>query len=382
MEGAAGAEAPMTAPRPVLVVSNHGEIVGGGEISLLALLKGLDRSRWAPVVVVPSEGAVAAGARALGLPTHIIPLPSLRRPGPAILQCVATLRRLVRELDIALLHANGSRAMVYAGLTGQLAGRPVVWHVRVWRADPKLDWLLAWLATRTIAISEAVRGRLRRWPGVYGRCSVVPNGIDLETFIVLKDPANVRESLGVPPTARLIGTVGRLVPLKGHPYLLEAFARLRQSHPRIRLLIVGGGPERETLESQAQALGIAMAVQFTGHRTDVPDLLATMEVFVLPSVAEDFGRVLLEAMAIERPVVATAAGGVPEVVEENVTGLLVRPADPVALAEAISTLLADPCRAQAMGRAGRQRVEKHFNLRRHAELVEAVYSEVLRPVGS
>lgn len=268
--------------------------------------------------------------------------------------------------------------MVYAGLVGRLARRPVIWHLRVWRPDPKLDWVLARLATWTIAISEAVRSRLRPWPAAYDRCAVVPNGIDLESFIPFKDPTTVRESLGVPPTARLIGTVGRLVRFKGHRDLLEAFARLRGSHPEIRLLIVGDGPERDTITRGAQELGIAGNVHFAGHREDVADLLSTMEVFILPSLAEDFGRVVIEAMAMDRPVVATAAGGVPEIVLESVTGLLVPPADPAAMAQAVSTLLADPSRAQAMGRAGRQRVEKHYNLQRHAELVEAVYDEVLQ----
>lgn len=372
----------MTAARPVLVLSNHGEIVGGGEVSLLTLLKGLDRSRWAPTVVVPSDGAVAAGCRALGLPARVIPLPGLRWPGPAVLRTVGALRRLARETGAVLLHANGSRAMLYAGLAGRLLGRPVIWHLRVWRPDSKLDWLLARLATRTIAISEAVRGRLRRWPRAHDRCSVVPNGINLEGFVPSMDPGRVRGSLGLRPGDRVIGTVGRLVPFKGQGDLLQAFARLHRNDPGIRLLVVGDGPERDALERQARELGIAGEAHFTGHREDVADLLAVMEVFVLPSVAEDFGRVLLEAMAMQRPVVATAAGGVPEVVEENVTGLLVRPADPAAMADAISVLLGDPVRARAMGRAGRQRVEKHFTLRRHAELVEAVYAAVLRDGGS
>ena len=367
---------------PVLVLSNHGEIVGGGEVSLLTLLKGLDRSYWRPIVVVPSEGAVATSCRALGLSTHVVSLPSLRCPSPAMFRSLVNLCRLVRDMGVTLLHANGSRAMFYAGMVGRLVGRPVVWHLRLWRPDPILDWLLARLATRTIAISEAVRARLRRWPRAYGRCSVVPNGIDLETFFPIKDAGSVRDALGIPPTARLIGTVGRLVPFKGHQYLLDALVQLRHSHPTVRLLIVGAGPERGTFERYAQAKGLVGAAMFLGHRADVADLLASMEVFILASEAEDFGRVLLEAMAMERPVVATAAGGVPEVVEANKTGLLVKPADPAALAEAISALLADSGRAQAMGRAGRVRVETHFDLRRHAEQVEAVYAEVLRAIGS
>jgi glycosyltransferase involved in cell wall biosynthesis len=371
----------MAETRTVLVVSNHGEIVGGGEVSLLTLLKGLDRSRWAPVAVVPSEGAVAAGARALGLPTRVIPLPGLRWPGPAVLRSVVALRRLARETGAVLLHANGSRAMFYAGLAGRLGGPPVIWHLRILEEDRKLDWLLVRLATRAIAISEAVRARLRRWPGACGRCAVVPNGIDLAAFAPARPPGSVRESLGLCPADRVIGTVGRLVPFKGHGYLLEAFAQLRQRHPGIRLLVVGDGPERDALERQARDLGIAGDVRFTGHREDVADLLAAIEVFVLPSLAEHFGRVLLEAMAMERPVVATDAGGVPEVVAENVSGLLVPPADPAALARAVSRLLTDSALARAMGRAGRRRVEAHYNLQRHAERVEAVYAEVLQERG-
>src|SRR5207249_7582327 len=166
-------------------------------------------------------------------------------------------------------------------------------------------------------------------------------------------------------------------PFKGHRYLLDALVRLRHKHPTVRLLIVGGGTEKDKLERYAQETGLAEAAMFLGHRADVADLLVAMEVFILPSEAEDFGRVLLEAMATGRPVVATDAGGVPEVVEANVTGLLVEPADPVALAEAISTLLIDSDRAQAMGRAGRQRVEKYFTMSRHAGLIEAVYQDTL-----
>jgi glycosyltransferase involved in cell wall biosynthesis len=266
--------------------------------------------------------------------------------------------------------------MFYAGLVGRLTRRPVIWHLRVWRPDSALDWLLARLATRTIAISAAVRGRLGRWPEAYRRCVVVPNGLDLSAFVPARDRATVRRSLGLSPGDRVVGVVGRLAPFKGHEFLLQAFARLRAEDARIRLLVVGDGPRRAALERQAIELGIADAVQFTGHREDVADLLPTMEVFVLPSVAEDFGRVLLEAMALERPVVATEAGGVPEIIERQVCGLLVPPADPQALADAVRTLLADPALGRAMGRAGRQRVESAFSLQRHAELVQAVYQDV------
>ncbi len=366
----------MSTPHSVLVVSNHADIVGGGEISLLTLLKGLDRSRWTPIVVVPSEGPVANSSRLLGISTRVIPLPSLRRPWLSFLRSIAALCRTIRETGAIFLHANGSRAMLYAGLAGLLTRRPVIWHLRVWRPDPKLDWLLVKLATRSIAISDAVRARLSPWPAAQRRCVVVHNGLDLDVFVPSQDPESVRRSIGIPSGVRAIGTVGRLVPFKGHEYLLEAFTRIRYDYPGIHLLVVGDGPRRAALEQQAQALAIAEVVHFTGHREDVPDILSILDVFILPSIAEDFGRVLIEAMAMERPVVASNGGGVPEIIQHGVCGLLVPPADPSGMADAVRTLLADPVRCSSMGRAGRQRVEKEFNLQRHAELVEKVYAEV------
>lgn len=364
----------------VLLLSNHGEIVGGGEVSLLTLLEGLDRSRWSPMLLVPSEGPVAARCQTLDLPTHVLPLPALRRPGFAILRAIWRLVRLVRRTDATLLHANGSRAMFYAGLAGKLSGRPVVWHVRILDRDPPLDWLLTRMATRTVAISGAVRARLCRWRWGDDRCRVVPNGIDIGAFLPAREPEAVRRALGLDPKDRVIGTVGRLVPFKGHRFLIEAFSRLRRSSPELILLLVGDGPERGALEQAADRLGVSRSVRFVGHREDVADLLTVMELFVLPSVAEHFGRVLLEAMAMKLPVVATAAGGVPEVVEADVTALLVPPEDPAALAGAIETLLGDPARARAMGAAGRRRVEERFTAREHARQVEAVYEEVLAEV--
>ena len=122
-------------PTPILVVSNHGAVVGGGELSMLELLRGLDRRRWAPALVVPVDGAVAAHGRDLGLPIHVVPLPTLRRHGYAMASSVRMLGRLARTTGAALIHANGSRAMMYGGLAGRTTGRPAVWHVRIAQSD-------------------------------------------------------------------------------------------------------------------------------------------------------------------------------------------------------------------------------------------------------
>ena len=308
---------------------------------------------------------------------HRVLLPGLRRPTLAMAGALSALRRLARDSGAVLLHANGSRAMLYAGLVGRAAGLPVIWHVRVLDPDLPLDWILARLATRIIAISAAVRGRFARTRWADEKCVVVPNGLDVAGFVPGKPAKTVRAELGIPEGALVVGSVGRLVPFKGYRYLLDACARMRRQAPNVVGLVVGDGPERLDLERQARALGIERHVRFTGHREDIADLLQIMDVFVLPSVAEHFGRVLLEAMALAKPVVATAAGGVPEIVVDGRTGVLVPAAEAAPLADAVLELLADPERLERLGLAGRDRLLEHFTAAQHAAGIEQVYRDVI-----
>jgi len=358
----------------VLVVSNHGTIVGGGELSLIDLLRGLDRDRWAPVLVVPQDGEVAACGRDLELPVRVIPLPSLRRPGPSSVSSVRTLVGLARADDARLIHANGSRAMAYAGVAGRLTARPAIWHVRVADRDALLDRALCALATAVIATSRAVA---RRFPQDSAKVRLVPNGVDLKRFAPRPASAALRAALGVPPSAPLAVSIGRHVPEKGYRYLVDAAAALERVRPGVHWILVGDGELRCELEARARQAGVEPRMHFTGWRDDVPDVLALADVFVLPSESEGFGRVLVEAMAMGRAVVATAVGGVSDVVVAGETGLLVPPADPPALAEAVRALLDDPTRAARFGAEGRARAESTFSLGAHVDGVERVYDEVL-----
>ena len=359
----------------VLLVSNHAEIVGGGELSLLSLVEALDRSRWAPAVVVPSEGPVAAGCRVLGIPAYVVSMPSLRPPRLTAIRGVATLRRMTLETRATLLHANGSRAMLYAGLAGLLARVPVIWHVRVADPDPGLDRILLRMAAGVVVNSKAV---LRRFPPVSaGKVRCIYNGVDLARFCPRSPSAQLRASLGLPYGVAVVASVGRFVPYKGFAVLLEAADVVRASRPDVHWLLVGDGELRGELERQCRTLSLDTQVRFTGWRTDVADLLALADLFVLPSMSEHFGRVLVEAMALGKPVVATDAGGVPEIVVPGETGLLVPPGDATAMARAICALLKDPARSAQLGAAGRRRVEAEFSLARHVAAVEALYAELL-----
>ncbi|HYS18450.1 MAG TPA: glycosyltransferase [Candidatus Binatia bacterium] len=363
-------------PRPasILVVSNHGRIVGGGELSLMDLLRGLDRDRWAPALVVPEEGGVASGGRDLGLPVHVIPLPTLRRPGSGVVRSVRALGRLARATGAALIHANGSRAMAYGGVAGRLAGRPAIWHVRIAESDGLVDRALCALATEVIATSRAVARRVAWAPE---KIRLVPNGIDLARFTPRPPSGALRAALGVPPSAPVALSIGRHVAEKGYRHLLDAAARIERTKPGVHWILVGDGELRSELLAQSRRLGLESRVHFTGWRDDIPDLLALCDVFVLPSESEGFGRVLVEAMAMTRAVVATAVGGVPEIVRDGETGLLVEPAAPAPLADAVRVLLDDPGRAARLGAAGRARTESTFTLRAHVDAVERVYAGLL-----
>jgi glycosyltransferase involved in cell wall biosynthesis len=265
--------------------------------------------------------------------------------------------------------------MVYAGLAGRLARRPVIWHVRIAERDPLLDRLLARLARAIVVNSQAVGRRFGRPAAGKVRC--IHNGVDLARFTPQKAPPALRASLGLLDGAPVVASVGRFVAFKGYGHLLEAARSVHQAMPAAHWVLAGDGELRGTLEAQCRGLGLEAVVHFTGWRDDVPDLLALCDVFVLPSLSEHFGRVLIEAMAMARAVVATDAGGVPEIVVHGETGLLVPPAQPKALAEAVLALLENPARAARLGAAGRRRSEERFSLPRHVEAVEALYHEII-----
>jgi glycosyltransferase involved in cell wall biosynthesis len=365
-------------PASILVVSNHGAIVGGGELSLMDLLRGLDRDRWAPILVVPEEGDVAARARDLELAVHVIPLPPLRRPSLTGVDSLRALVRLIRVTDAALVHANGSRAMAYAGVAARLASRPALWHVRIADSDGLVDRALCALATVVVATSRAVACRFAWAPA---KVRLVPNGVDLKRFAPRPGSAAVRAGLHISPSAPIAVSIGRHVPEKGYRHLLDGAALLERATPGVHWILIGDGELRGELEAQAGRLGLASHVHFTGWRDDVGEMLALADAFVLPSESEGFGRVLVEAMAMGRAVVATNVGGIPDIVLDGETGLLVEPANPAALAHAVRALFDDPARAARLGAAGRARAESTFSLGAHVAAVERVYDEVLGRVA-
>lgn len=270
--------------------------------------------------------------------------------------------KLLRRLRPAVLHSYNLAAIEYA-FTAALAGVPVRVHAEHGRdaSDPqglnrKHNLLRRWLVPcidRYIPVSADLQRWLAQVVGVPpAKTLLIANGVDTERF---RPRAEGREGEDF-----VIGTVGRIQDVKNHKGLVEAFALLRAMLPqrRLRLAIVGDGPLFDALQRQVRDAGLEDAVWLPGSRTDIPELMRSFDVFALPSIAEGTPVTILEAMATGLPVVASRVGGIPEVVDDGATGLLVPPSDAQALADALAAYATDPALAARHGAAGRQRVER------------------------
>jgi glycosyltransferase involved in cell wall biosynthesis len=350
---------------------------GGAQAALLRLLGRLDRDRFTPTVacLYNGDGAVADEIRALGIDVF-----DARMRHKADLSAMLRLYRHICRIRPAILHASLFHANLPGRVLGRLAGLPVVicsertmamepeWRYRVNR------WTIG-LVDCVIAVSANVRDFCVSHIGLPAeKLVVIYNGVQVPASS--SSPREARAELGLPSDGLVIGAVTRLDPVKGGDFLIRALVQVDAS-----LVIVGDGPERATLEALTGDLGLAGRVHWLGHRRDVPRLLPAFDLFVQPSLHEGLPNTVLEAMAAGLAVVATAVGGTPEVVLDGVTGLLVPPGNPDALAGAMATLLRDCDLRHTMGRAGRERVAEHFTVERMVRQTQTLYERLLKTRG-
>jgi glycosyltransferase involved in cell wall biosynthesis len=298
------------------------------------------------------------------------------------LLALAQLRRVIREIRPDVVHTHSSKAGFLGRLAARLAGVRYIVHTPhghifdgyfsplATRTFIGLERLAARWTSRFVTLSdEEARDHLRHGIGRPEQFTTIPSGVDLDPIL---QAAPVRLLHDGP----VIGTVARLVPVKGLEYLLDAAPAIFGESPGARLLMVGDGELRQALEARAQTLGIADRVHFAGFRADAPAVLAGMDVFVLPSLNEGMGRVLVMAMALGKPIVATRVGGVPELLDGGKAGLLVPPADPSALAEAVLSLLRDSDLARRIAEAGRSRAPR-YSAKAMVDALAKLYREIV-----
>lgn len=359
-----------------------------------SLLGAIDRSKWQPVALLGQAGPLAEALERAKVPVDIVRMPAVlanTRQGDigiatslsprrvkSTISYVARLAIRFRQRRIDMIHTNSLKACVLAGFAGRLEGIPVIWQIHSVLGSPAMSSdgrklmlrLSRWLPAHIICNSHTTAADFEL---VSDRVSVIPVGVDTSRFSADRTERNGHA---------VVGMVARFGPIKGQHVFVQAAQGLATAYPSAEFVVAGTslfGEESYELEVQEAARSRGgQSVRFLGFVDDVPALMTTLDVVVSPSTKpEGFGQSIVEAMLAGKAVIASAAGGPTELIEDGVTGRLVPPGDVLALTRAISELLDDPAEAAAMGRRARERATKLYDIRETARLVEAVYERVL-----
>jgi glycosyltransferase involved in cell wall biosynthesis len=355
--------------------------VGGLERNIINQVReGHKLGQSVSVVCLERPGALAAQAEGLGATVVCLDKPPGLCP-----RLVGRMRAVLRRLRPHVVHTHQITSLLYAGAAADGAGNPLVVHTEHGKeryADRlKTRWLgrlAGRFAARFFCLSRDMAAEVKSHGIVPpGKVRVILNGIDTDCFVRRGDGQALRLQLGIPPRAPVLGTVGRLTPVKRQDLLLRAFAGLRQRVPDAHLVVVGGGPLEQNLRDLAAELGVSACCHLVGYQQEPQRYLHLFDVFTLTSESEGIPQALLEASAAGIPAVAAHVGGIPEVIADGQSGLLFPSGDMEALADGVASLLANPDLAGRLGAAARARVESLFHIRRMAADYHYQFLELL-----
>ncbi len=365
----------------VIVVMPLGEQFGGGEMMFRQLMEHGQGQGIEWIAVFTKDGPMVAETRARGIETHLIPAGRIRDL-PRRFRAVRAIAALARERQASLVFGWMVSAQLLAGPAAWIADIPAAWYQVGLPSPDWMDRIATWMRARgVVVLSRDVAAAQARIRPVRPQRLVAP-GASLERFESVRHepPAALRERFGLPVHGPLIGIVGRLQRWKGMHTVIAAMPEVRAAHPGAHLAIVGGAHDTEPrygdeLRALAASLGVADAVTFAGFQTDVPRWMQAMDVFVHASDREPFGIVVVEAMALGKPVIAGSAGGPAEIITDGVDGLLTPFGDAPTLARAIDRYLDDPAFAARAGAAARVRAAR-FSAKAYAERLTEVIREL------
>lgn len=358
--------------------------IGGIQQQILSIVRGYDREKFKPAVCCFGP-RMELGKEIEKAGIDFVAL-NRKRYNKFSVGIIFDLYRLMKERNIHVLRTHKYRANLYGRIAGKLAGVPVIIasEHNIYRDEKEKRFIrrvtnkiLSMVTDKMVTVSDAVKKDILRYDRVSpSKIMVLYNGVDTERFKPGMNFSDARKQFAISKDDVVIGFVGRLVNSKGLNYLIEAVALLKNNY-NVKLLIVGDGSLMEELTKMAKNKGLEESVIFTGLRRDITDILSSIDIFVLPSIKEGFPNSLLEAMAMGKPVVATAVGGIPEVIGHGTNGLLVKPADVEGLQTAIKLLIDDRLMAKNIGLAARDFIEKNYSITATVRKWETLYRQVL-----
>lgn len=350
---------------------------GGQEVRILLEATEFIRRGHRVLIVCPPSSGLARHAREAGVPVVV-----MRMRHSLDAAAAGRLIRLIRQRDVELVITHSSRdswIASFAARAARVRGLVRTRHLSVPISRSPLNVIYR-IPDAIVTTAECIRARMVQWNGMRGeRIVSIPTGVRLELFDPAVQADDLRQELGIPEGVPVVTKIGVLRSWKRHEVFLEGARRLLREFPEARFLVVGEGPRLDHVRALVRELGLGGAVLMTGYRADIPRILAISDLSVLTSSGnEGVPQAMVQSLAMEVPVVATDAGGVSEVVRDGITGLLVPPNDPEALADRMALLLSNREYGRSLARSGRKLVEAEFGLERMIDRLEELYGSLFR----
>lgn len=365
-------------------------VISGSSAIVLLTMRGLPKAEYEPHLATASDGPFTEQARGFGFMVHQIPhMQNPINPWKDLLAVIELVHLMKRE-RVDIVHSCNSRAGILARVSAKIAGvrgvvHSVMGYAFLYEVPPITKWfyivierIAAHLCHKLIFISLP----MMKWGKRYNMATqkkavLIYSGIDEKGFDIKIDICKKKKEFGIKPDELVVGLVSKLWEGKGHIDFLNAAKVVLDSGIKAKFMLIGEGYLRERLEKYAKKIGIDEECIFTGFRKDIPDITSILDISVLPSHWEGMGRVLLEAIYLGKPIVATRVGGIPDIVKENKNGFLVRVGDVRGLAERILQLLKDGDLRERMGSWGRSHFREEWTSRWMCQQIESVYREVV-----
>ena len=360
---------------------NHVSKMGGAEENLFSLIKSLDKKKYTPILICQEDGELPQKLRKIGVEVKYLKMRGWRKAKYFLANFITVIKLLIfiKRNNIRLVHVNPYRLAPYGALAARWAKIPSVLSIHDFVDESKIKRFLIDRTNKIIVVSDSIK---KVFSSRNDKVRIIHNGVDFSIFDKMIKGESIKKEFAVANGTYLVGIVGQITPWKGHQDFLAAAVEVLKKKPFVKFLIVGDALFNkelsiEKLREISRQYKINSQVIFTGLRKDIPQLIAALDILVLPSRQEPFGRVILEAMAMGKPVIATDCGGPAEIITSGQTGMLIPVKRPDLLAEAIIRLLSNRLERERLSQAGYQLVKNKFDLQKQVNKVTDLYEQVL-----